>query len=168
MTSRTMRWALEVVSLSALVIAAFATVNALYGPNPIPAAEPMTNVLSSHERDWGTRARLIEIPAFMLLVYVSLLLLARYSHLLSLPVQVTAENYGRVQTLVKSMISWLKAEALIMFGWLQIIQIQIARDTRSRIPIPAFQALTVVIFATSLIHYIAIRRQAPTQQDSTS
>jgi phosphoglycerol transferase MdoB-like AlkP superfamily enzyme len=161
MTGRTMQKLLEVVSVLALLVAGIVTLTALYGSNAVQAVEPMTNPFSNHERDWGTRARLIEIPAVMLIVYVFGLLLTRYSHLLNFPVQVTAENYANLQILAKSMISWLKVEVLILFAWLQIIQIQIARETRSGIPIRAFQAFTVVVFASALIHYIAIKRQAP-------
>ncbi len=161
MTCRITQKLLEIGSVLALLVAGFITVRALYGSNAVQVVEPMTNPFSSHESDWGTRARLLEIPAVMLIVYMFGLLLARYSHVLNFPVQVTAENYARLQTLSKSMISWLKAEVLVLFAWLQIIHIQEARGTRSGIPMLAFQTFTVVIFSSALIHYVAIRRQAP-------
>lgn len=159
--NRTIRKLLEIASVLALLVAGIVTVSALYGPNAIQAVEPMTNPFSSHERDWGTRARLLEIPAVMLVVFAFGFLLVRYSEALNFPVQVTSENHARLQTLAKSMIAWLKAEVLALFAWLQIILIQKARGNRFGIPTLAFQTFTLVIIVTALIHYVAIRRQAP-------
>lgn len=156
-----MRKLLEIASVIALLLAGFVTIKALYGSSAILAVEPMTNPFSSHERDWGTRARLLEVPAIMLVVFALGSLAARYSESLNFPVQVTPCNYLRLQAMAKSMISWLKAEVLALFAWLQIILIQQARGSRSGIPILAFQIFTALIFATALIHYVAIRRQAP-------
>ena len=156
-----MRKLLEIASVLALLIAGLMTINALYGSKAIQVVEPMTNPFSSHERDWGTRARLLEVPAVMLVVFAIGILAAKYSASLNFPVQVTSYNNDRLQELAKSMISWLKAEVLALFAWLQIILIQEARGSRSRIPILAFQTFTLLIFATALIHYVAIRRQAP-------
>lgn len=165
MTGRTMRTVLEIASALALLVAGFTTVMALYGANAIQSVEPMTNPFSSHERDWGTRARLLEVPAVMLVVCALGFLLTRYSAGLKFPVRVTSENYAQLQALAKSMISWLKAEVLTLFAWLQIILIQEARGRRSGIPILAFQTFTLVIFATAFIHYLAIRRQASRETD---
>lgn len=152
---------LEIASVFALLVAGLMTINALYGSTAIQVVEPMTNPFSSHERDWGTRASLLEVPAVMLVVFAIGFLADKYSASLNFPVRVTSCNFDRLQALAKSMISWLKAEVLALFAWLQIILIQEARGSRSGIPIPAFQAFTVLIFATALIHYVAIRRQAP-------
>jgi len=160
-TGGMMRKLLEIASVLALLTAGLKTISALYGSTAIQVVEPMTNPFSSHERDWGTRARLLEVPAVMLVVFAIGVLAAKYSTSLNFPVQVTPFNTDRLQELAKSMISWLKAEVLALFAWLQIIFIQQARGTRSRIPILAFQAFTLLIFATALIHYVAIRRQAP-------
>jgi hypothetical protein len=156
-----MRKLLELASVLALLVAALMTINALYGSTAIQVVEPMTDPFSSHERDWGTRARLLEVPAVMLVVFAIGFLAPKYSASLNFPVQVTSYNYDRLQALAKSMISWLKAEVLALFAWLQIILIQEARGSRSGIPIPVFQTFTVLIFATAVIHYVAIKRQAP-------
>lgn len=158
MTGRTMRKVLEVASVLALLVAGFATLTALYGPNAVQPVEPMTNPFSSHERDWGTRAALLEIPAVMLALSGVGFLLARYSEMLNFPVPVTAKNHAQLQSLAKSMISWLKAEVLALFAWLQIVHIQVARGIRFGTPILAFQTFTLLIFSTALIHYIAMRR----------
>ena len=161
MTGRTVRTLLEIASVFALLVAGFMTMKALYGANAIQVVESMTNPLSSHESDWGTRARLLEVPAVMAVLFAFGFLAAKYSGLLNFPVRVTSENYDQLQTLAKSMISWLKAEVLALFAWLQFVLIQEARGSRSGIPGPAFQIFTFVIFATTLIHCVAIRRQAP-------
>jgi len=161
MTGGMMRRLLEIASVLALLVAGLMTIKALYGSTAIQVVEPMTNPFSSHERDWGTRARLLEVPAVMLVVFAIGFLAARYSESLNFPVQVTSYNYDRLQALAKSMISWLKAEVLALFAWLQNILIQQARGSRSGIPILPFQTFTLLIFVTALIHYVAIRRQAP-------
>jgi len=156
-TGGMIRKLLEIASVLALLIAGLMTISALYGSTPIQVVEPF----SSHERDWGSRARLLEVPAVMLVVFAIGILAAKYSTSLNFPVQVTSYNTDRLQELAKRMISWLKAEVLALFAWLQIILIEQARGTRSRIPILAFQTFTLLIFATALIHCVAIRRQAP-------
>ena len=161
MTGRTMQRLLEVASVLALVVSGFVTFTALYGSNAVQNVEPMTNPFSSHPSDWGTRARLLQIPAIQLILYAFGLLLAKYSGALNFPVQVTPDNRFRLQVLAKSMIGWLKAEALILCACFQIVEVQVARGSRSGIPALPFQGVTLVIFATALVHYIAIRRQAP-------
>jgi len=161
MTDRTMRRMLEVASVSALVVAGLITLVALYGSNAVPNVEPMSNPFSSHPSDWGTRARLLQIPAVQLVLYVFGALLTRYSAVLNFPVPMTAENRLRLQVLAKNMIAWLKAEVLILFACVQIVEVQLARGSRSGFPALPFQGFTLVIFSTALIHYIAMRRQAP-------
>jgi hypothetical protein len=112
MTVRTMRRLLEVVSVLALVVSCFVTFTALYGSNSVQDVEPMINPFSSHPSDWGTRARLLQIPAVQLILYAFGLLVARYSGALNFSIQVTPENRFRLQVLAKSMISWLMAEIL--------------------------------------------------------
>jgi hypothetical protein len=121
----------------------------------------MTNPLSNHPIDWGTRARLIQLPALQILLYAFGLLLAKYSGALNFPVQRTPGNSDRLQVLAESMIGWLKAEALTLFAFLQIVEVQVARGQRSGIPALPFRGITLVMFATALAHYIAMRRQAP-------
>jgi hypothetical protein len=161
MTVRTTQRLLEVVSVLALVVSGFVTFTALYGSNAVQDVEPMINLFSSHPSDWGTRARLLEIPAVQLILYAFGLLLARYSGALNFPIPVTPQNRFRLQVLAKSMISWLKAEVLILLACLQIVEVQVARGSRSGIPALPFQGITLLIFTTALVHYIAIRRQAP-------
>src|SRR5437868_1406417 len=88
-----MRKLLEIASVLALLVAALMTINALYGSTAIQVVEPMTDPFSSHERDWGTRARLLEVPAVMLVVFAIGFLAAKYSASLNFPVQVTSYNY---------------------------------------------------------------------------
>jgi hypothetical protein len=161
MTGRTMRRLLEVASFLALLVTGFVTLTALYGSNAVPDVEPMTNPFSSHPSDWGTRARLLQTPAVQLILYAFGVLLTRYAGALNFPIPVTADNRLRLQALAKSMISWLKAEALILFACVQVVEVQVARGSRSGIPALPFQGFTLVIFATALIFYIAMRRQAP-------
>src|SRR5579863_6905932 len=78
MTGRITQRLLEIASVLALLVAGFVTVRALYGSSAIQFVEPMTNPFSSHERDWGTHARLLEIPAVMVILYAFGLLLAKY------------------------------------------------------------------------------------------
>ncbi len=161
MTSKTMQRLLEVASLLAIVVCGFVTFAALYGSNAVQNVEPITNPFSSHPSDWGTRARLLQIPAVQLILYAFGLLLVKYSGALNFPVQITNRNRSRLQILAKSMIRWLKAETLILFAFLQIVEVQVARGSRSGIPAVPFQGITLVIFATALVHYIAMRWQAP-------
>ena len=161
MTGRTMQRLLEVACVLALVISGFVTFTALYGSNAVQDVEPMTNPFSNHPSDWGTRARLLLIPAVQLVIYAFGWLLARYPGGLNFPIQVTRENRFRLQVLAMSMIAWLKAEVLILFTFLQVVEVQVAYRSRSGVPSLPFQGITLVIFATALIHYIAMRRQAP-------
>ena len=161
MTGRAMQRLLEIASVLALVVSGFVTFTALYGSNAVQNIEPMTNPFSSHPSDWGTRARLLQIPAVQLILYGFGFLLSRYSGVLNFPVQVTPDNRVRLQVLAKSMISWLKAEIFILFALLQIVEVQVARGSRSGIPALPFQGITLVIFTTALVHYVAMRRQVP-------
>jgi hypothetical protein len=154
-----MRRLLEVASVSALLVTGFVTLSALYGSNAVLDVEPMTNPFSSHPDDWGTRARLLQIPALQLILYVLGVLLTTHSGSLNYPIPVTAVNRLRLQAVAKSMISWLKAEFLILLACVQMVEVQIARGSRLGFPALPFQGFSLAIFATALTHYIAMRRQ---------
>jgi hypothetical protein len=150
---------LKSLGVGALLFGVAITLVALYGHDPIPQTTPMTNALSSHPSDWGTRAAILQIPAIQVLLFALGAVLTKFSGALTLPVQVTAENRLRLQMLAESMIAWLKAQLLALLAWLQWIAIAEARGNRTGISSLAFRTFTLIIFATALFHYIAMRRQ---------
>jgi uncharacterized membrane protein len=122
-----MRKTLEAISLGALAVLAFLTWSALYGPNHLRDKIPTHFDMAGHVNGWGTSSSLVLLPVVALGVYLLLSAIVRFPAFFNYPVAVTDQNRPRLQALACDMISWIKAEMVCLFAWIQRMTIHAAR-----------------------------------------
>jgi uncharacterized membrane protein len=155
-----MRRILENLSILALAALVFIPVNALYGPNPIPARIPMHFDVTGRPNGWGPSRSLWGLVFGGLVMYAVLTLVSRYPTAFNYPVKVTDENRPRLQALSLELLSWMKLEVLGLFSAIQYLIVTGARS--ASLPLPAaFLPVTLgVVFGTVGVYIVRFRRAA--------
>ena len=156
-----MRKALDIVSLIALAVLAWVTVDVFAGPRPLPGRIPTHFGLSGQPDAWGTPLWLLFLPLAACLLYLLMTLVARYPGSFNYPVRVTPANLGRLQTLALQMIAWLKAEVVWLFACIQLSAVHAAHTGHSG-GISSWLMPTALgaVFATIIGYLVAMRRSA--------
>jgi uncharacterized membrane protein len=155
-----MRKYLEAISLGALALLIWITWRALHGPDPLPARIPTHFDLAGNPNGWGSPSSL-QIFAFAgVAIYLFITVVARFPSVFNYPVRVTESNRNRLQGMALDMIAWLKAELICLFTWIQWAIVEAARHSHNSLS-PAQGAVSVlIIWATIIWYFIAMRRAA--------
>ncbi len=157
-----MRKTAELLSLAALAALVFITINAFYGPHPLPARIPTHFDLLGHVNGWGSSRSLLFMPIVGVGLYLLLTVVSRFPSTFNYPVKVTELNRAQLESLALNLISWIKAELLVFFAWMEFVMVQAARHPeRGFQPYPVLMFLGV-LFATIIGHIVAIFRAAKT------
>lgn len=159
-----MRKTAELLSLAALAALALIAINAFYGPHSLPATIPTHFDGAGHPNGWGSRNALLFFPFFGGALYLLLTVIARFSSLFNYPVAVTDLNRAQIEQLTLNLLAWVKVEAILFPGWIEIAWLHAIRHPGSVIwPYPVFVFLAV-LFGTIIIHIVAMFRAAKTTQ----
>jgi uncharacterized membrane protein len=75
---------------------------------------------------WGGKASLLLLPIISFITYTGLTLLGKYPHSFNYPCEITDKNAYRQYTNARIMISWMKLEITILFGYIEWNVIQAA------------------------------------------
>jgi hypothetical protein len=157
-----MRKTLEVITLAALALLVYTTGRALFGPNRLPDRIPTNFDLSGHPVGWGSSAMLLLAPAVAIGLYLLITVVARFPSAFNYPWRVTGANRQRMEALALNMITWLKAELICLFAWLQTAAIHAARNPGEGLAAGSAMVPVsiVVVFGTIVWHFVAMRRAA--------
>jgi uncharacterized membrane protein len=156
-----MRKTLEIAALCLVLFIWAVTANAVLGPSPLPANIP-THFNSVGQPDgWGTPGMLWLIPLVGTVIYLLMMLVARYPFDFSM--RTTPAGRRRLEAIALSMILWLKAEVLCLFAWIQYGTIGIIRRGQGRLSPVWVALLLVAVFGTIGWHLAAMRRVARAQ-----
>jgi uncharacterized membrane protein len=159
-----MRRVLEIVSLASLVLLVFITARALYGPVRLPERIPTHFNAAGQADGWGSPAMLLVFPGFAVAIYLLMSLVSRFPAAFNFPVRVTPLNRQRLEELALSMIAWLKAEVVVFFTWIAWSVIAAVRRPDQHLSPVSMPVVLVAIFATCIIHIVAIFMAARTGQ----
>jgi hypothetical protein len=157
-----MRKAIEAVSFIALIVLAFITVGAFYGPARLPDRIPTHFNAAGQADGWGSPLMLLVFPAMAVVIYLLMSLVARFPSAFNFPVRVTPLNRRRLEALALDMIAWLKAEIVVFFTWIEGGAIGAARNPDHRLSPLLMPALLVAAFTTCIVHIVAMFRTAST------
>ncbi|MDR3726301.1 MAG: DUF1648 domain-containing protein [Terracidiphilus sp.] len=155
-----MRKNLEAVSLGALVLLFWITWHALTGPTRLPDRIPTHFDFAGHANGWGSPAMLWLFPVVAVGLYLLMTVVVRFPSTFNYPVPVTAENRPRLEALTLSMTTWIKAEILCLFTWIQWMIVTSARQGRNSLSLALMPVCTVAILATVGWHIAAMFRAA--------
>jgi uncharacterized membrane protein len=164
-----MRKIFEALSLGVLGLLWWATIQAIYGGEPLPARIPTHFDAAGTANGWGPPQMLFILPVGALVLYLGFTRAtsarAQQSFKIS-GVRVTDENRPRLVALILQMLTLVKAEILGLFVWVQFAILDAVRN-----PDQAFQpiknlipACVVVIGATVISFMVVISRAARPQE----
>jgi hypothetical protein len=143
-----MRKILEFVSLAALAVTLWVTAKEMVGPSRLTGRIPVHFNAAGQPDAWGSTASLLAVPILALVLYVLMTLVARYPAAFNFPVRVSPANRGQLEGLALQMISWLKAEVLCLFAWVQGTTVASATGGEAHLSLWFMPITLVAVFAT--------------------
>ena len=157
---RCLRKSLETVAVIALAALWVMTAYSLSGPDRLPGRIPTHFDLAGNPNGWGAPQILWLLPGFATLIYATMSMVARFPAAFNYPVRVTPANRAILEGWALRLISWLKAETICLFTWIQYHTIEAAKSGRGGLSPISILAAVVVVFVTVGWHLIAMRRAA--------
>jgi hypothetical protein len=158
-----MRKTLETVALVLLLLTWAITVYAIKGPHPLPGRIPTHFDAAGRPDGWGTPAMLWMLPGMATGIYLLMGLVARYPSSFNFPMRIRPAARRRFEGLALSMLSWLKAEVICLFAWVQYKTIELARSGEGRLSPLFLPVVLIAVFGTIAWHMAAMRRAARAQ-----
>jgi hypothetical protein len=152
------RRALNIFSIVLLVVLGCITANALYGRNRLSQLVPTHFNAAGQPDAWGSAQSLLILPGVALFLFVLMTVVSHYPAVFNYPVRVTAQNRAALEAIALNMIAWLKLETICIFLWIEQSSITLARNPSQMPPAWIMPAFIAVVFATILLHVIAIFR----------
>ena len=102
---------------------------------------------------WGNKTSFLILPIVVISLYAGLTFLNRYPHLFNYPVEITQENAHRQYQLAKSLIIFLKAGMLFIFGYIQYQTFSIAEGNSQGLGSFFIIAVMVVTFVPIIFYF---------------
>jgi uncharacterized membrane protein len=99
---------------------------------------------------WGKPSVLPLMLIVTVVSYLLMTLLARFPSIFNYPVEVTAENRPRLESLALDLIVWLKMEMVWLFAWIQWSIVEVARQCHG-----SFSPSLLPVFLVTLIVTLA-------------
>ncbi len=115
----------------------------------LPSRVPVHFGLTGHPDGFGSKNVLLLLPATAILLYLALIVVARYPAYFNFPVPVTDLNRQTLQTLAIEMLGWLKAEVMCIFAWLTPAAISTATGRGAGLG-TAFVAVSIGVVAATI------------------
>jgi uncharacterized membrane protein len=154
----------EFFSGAGLIVLAWITWQALYGPERLPARIPTHFDAAGNPNGWGSPSDLWMLPVIVAGVYLLMTAIVRFPEAFNYPVEVTEVKRAELERITIGMIGWMKAEMVWLFCSIQWIIIALARGPSGSIHQSMVMVFVlcslVVIFATVGWHIWAMRRAA--------
>jgi hypothetical protein len=157
-----MRKVLEAIALVLLCLTWGWTAHAIFGSNALPAQIPVHFDVAGRPDRWGTAQMLWMTPVMTAVIYGLMTLVARYPSAFNFPMRIKPATRPRLEAITLNLMSWLKAEVMGLFFWIQFQAIQYARRGRGELS-PGFLPLVLIaIFGTIAWHLTVMRRAGRT------
>jgi hypothetical protein len=139
------------------------TVWALAGPERLPDKIPMHFDAAGNPDGWGSWPMLILFPAIVVCIYLLMTVPVWFPSAfnnMNYPVQVTEQNRERLQSVALDMVTWMKAEMIWLFCWVQWAVIDVARHGVNKMVDTVVPAAIALIVGTIGWHIWAMVRAA--------
>jgi uncharacterized membrane protein len=159
-----MRKILELLALLVLLLMWAVTAYAIFGPNALPARIPVHFSASGQPNGWGAPGMLWMMPVMATGIYLLMGLVARYPSSFNFPGRLHPAARRQLEVIALRMLSWLKAEVVCLFAWIQYKTIEFARSGRGSLSPLFLPAVLIVVFGTIAWHLGAMRRAGRTPQ----
>lgn len=158
---------LAIEAICVLVLVGTAGLIAMSWPT-LPASIPHHFDFAGNADAWGARWVVLLLPAISLAIYLMLTWVARHPHRFNYPWPITIDNAASQYRIAQSMILMLKAETMILFGYLTWSVIRSAASPSATGLGWLFLPFVVgAVFATIAIHLVAAARQMTANRRKT-
>lgn len=107
---------------------------------------------------WGSKAALLLLPALSLFLYAGLTLLRQIPHHFNYLKPITEQNAHYQYRTAIHMLSWLKLEIVLLFGYIQWALIRNAEGLPSGIGIWLLPAALAAVIGTLIIYIVKLTR----------
>ncbi|HEY9062074.1 MAG TPA: DUF1648 domain-containing protein [Pseudobacteroides sp.] len=124
----------------------------------LPDRIPIHFGISGSPDSWGDKIKLIYIPIVMIFIYVMLTLVARFPHTFNYLVEITQDNAKFQYQNARKMILWLKAEIIIVFGYIEWITILVAHNRKPGMDVWFLPVFLILLFGTVIYHFLKMIR----------
>ena len=155
-----MRKLIEAIAALALAALLWTTYGALYGADKFIGQIPTRFGPGGQAVAYGPPSMLLLFPLIGMVLYALMTTVSFFPSSFNYPVRVTAQNRPRLQQIALNLVSFLKAETLVLFAAIQHQTIQAIRQQTNSLPVLLMPAALVLIFVTIALHLAAMRRSA--------
>ncbi len=111
--------------------------------------------------NWGSKAFLLIGPAISLLFYIGLSLLRKTPHQFNYMTTITEQNAAHHYQISLAMLSWIKFELVVLFGYMQWSIIQNAEGKSAGLGLWLLPAVLVILFGTIVIYTMKSKKIQP-------
>ncbi len=118
---------LDAISLAALAVLLVFTGFALYGSNRLPDHIPTHFDQLGHGDAWTTPSSFEVLPVIAVIVYLALSVVTAFSWLAKNAAQKNPDGMPGLEAIFLKLITWVKAELIGVFAYIQISSIQAVR-----------------------------------------
>lgn len=141
-----------------VVVLAYSIVYLILKWTSLPETIPIHFDVRGNADGWGSRAFLLFIPLLSIILFIGLSLLRKIPHKFNYPGPITAQNAARQYRAAISLLSWIKVELILLFGYLQWSIIQNAIGHSAGVGIWLLPVTLIVVFGTVIIHIVRMRK----------
>ena len=103
---------------------------------------------------WGNKTSLLILPLVGIIMYAGLTVLNFYPYIFNFPVQITEKNAEKQYQLAKSLISTLKFMVIVLFLYIQIQTINVAKELQPGLGVNFLIIALIGTFLPIIIYFI--------------
>lgn len=141
-----------------IVILAYSIVYLIMRWTGIPETIPIHFDARGNADGWGGRSFLFFLPLLSIFLYIGLSLLRKIPHKFNYPGPVTEQNAARLYKAAILLLSWIKLELMLLFGYLQWSIIQNALGHSSGLGIWLLPVTLIVTIGTVFLFIVRMRK----------
>lgn len=163
-----MRAILEAVTLAALAFLIIITGLALYGSNRLPQPVPSHVDVSGHVDEWTTRSSFATLPLLAVAAYLIFSFAATLSSIAKHEPDAPPEHGQAPESMILSLITWIKAELIGIFACIQYSALQFARHPEDGSSLLGVWILVAAVFCTLAWHITVMFRARRAAQQAVN
>ncbi|ACZ37661.1 DUF1648 domain-containing protein [Sphaerobacter thermophilus] len=132
----------------------------LYAWPDLPDRVPTHFGVTGEPDSWGSKTSVLFPPLVMMALYAGLTILNRFPHIFNYPRVITEENAPRQYRLARTLMTWLKAELVWLFAFLEWSIVRTAQGESTGIGVVFLPVMLIVLFGTLGIYFWVSARKA--------
>jgi uncharacterized membrane protein len=152
---------LDAISLAALAVLLAFTGFALYGPGRLPGHIPTHFDQLGHADAWTTPSSFEVLPVIAVSVYLVLSVVTAFSWLARNAAQKNPDGVPGLEAIFLKLITWIKAELIGVFAYIQISSIQAVRHQELASSWLGWWILLTALLVTIVWYVVEMFRAGP-------